>query len=129
MKQSKRMKVYQKTDGRCAYCGEPIDPNEDWQPDHYIPLCQGGTDNLNNLWPAHRSCNASKNGRTPEQWADTIKRRLLNEFDEFKRRIEAYTIIDECAQDLFGLLNHTERQIRGFSPTFYLDKLNGGEDD
>jgi hypothetical protein len=43
--------------------------------DHVKPLEQGGADNITNLVPACRSCNASKKDRTPEQWRKCLERR------------------------------------------------------
>ena len=42
--------------GRCAYCGEtgPLEA------DHRIPLARGGTNNIDNILPACRRCNAKK---------------------------------------------------------------------
>ncbi|AOW89097.1 hypothetical protein BC342_24130 [Streptomyces olivaceus] len=43
--------------------------------DHVVPLEQGGADDITNLVPACRSCNASKRDRTPEQWRKSLERR------------------------------------------------------
>jgi hypothetical protein len=50
-------------------------PRSDYKIDHYIPLCAGGSNNKNNLWPQHKTvyeltdpleqygCDALKNGK------------------------------------------------------------------
>jgi hypothetical protein len=43
--------------------------------DHVVPLEQGGANDISNLVPACRSCNASKRDRTPEQWRKSLERR------------------------------------------------------
>lgn len=43
--------------------------------DHVEPLEQGGADDITNLVPACRSCNASKKDRTPVQWKKSLERR------------------------------------------------------
>lgn len=43
--------------------------------DHVVPLEQGGADDISNLVPACRTCNASKRDRTPEQWKKSLERR------------------------------------------------------
>ena len=44
-----REAVYNKYDGRCAYTGKLL--GDDWQVDHIVPKCLGGTDDINNLAP------------------------------------------------------------------------------
>ena len=60
--------IYAKTNGRCHLCSESIAFSNygkhgrrgGWELDHSVPLAEGGTDHLNNLLPAHTSCNRSK---------------------------------------------------------------------
>lgn len=59
--------------GFCTYCGSMGISAE--VVDHVIPLEQGGADDITNLVPACRSCNASKRERTPEQWKKSLERR------------------------------------------------------
>jgi 5-methylcytosine-specific restriction endonuclease McrA len=53
----------------CWLCGEGIDytlPHLDpksFTIDHVIPLAKGGTDTLDNVRAAHRSCNSTKRAR------------------------------------------------------------------
>ena len=64
--------VFAKTDGRCHLCGAPIawsnyaahGTRGAWEIDHSVPVADGGTDHLNNLLPAHTSCNRSKQRRS-----------------------------------------------------------------
>jgi hypothetical protein len=74
----KHQAVWDKTEGRCWYCGQwLIVPVTDRQrlsiwswfvPDHVTPKCQGGTNDIDNLVPACWSCNSAKNGKTLEQY-------------------------------------------------------------
>ncbi|MEU3733039.1 HNH endonuclease signature motif containing protein [Streptomyces sp. NPDC033538] len=59
--------------GWCTYCGSMAVRAE--VVDHVEPLEQGGADDITNLVPACRSCNASKKDRTPEQWKKSLERR------------------------------------------------------
>jgi len=60
--------IYAKTSGRCHLCWKSIafsnygahGKRGAWEPDHSVALARGGTDHLNNLLPAHTSCNRSK---------------------------------------------------------------------
>ncbi len=57
--------IVQYYDGRCAYCFGLFSRLEK---DHVIPISKGGDHSADNVVPACRSCNASKNARTPEEW-------------------------------------------------------------
>jgi 5-methylcytosine-specific restriction endonuclease McrA len=69
MNKSIREQVYNKYDGHCAYCGQPITMRE-MQVDHLVPLARGvpdkwlqekrGTNDIDNLMPACRMCNFYK---------------------------------------------------------------------
>lgn len=47
---------------QCAYCSCELD-EETFTVDHKVPVSKGGTDDLENLVPACRSCNSSKGAR------------------------------------------------------------------
>jgi 5-methylcytosine-specific restriction endonuclease McrA len=51
-------------DNSCAYCGN----SGAQEVDHVLALTQGGLDEANNVAPACRRCNASKNDRPVETW-------------------------------------------------------------
>ncbi|NCC65546.1 MAG: HNH endonuclease [Spirochaetia bacterium] len=53
-----RQAVYSKFGGRCAYTGKPLE--SDWQVDHIVPKEQGGTDDIDNLFPALKIVNHYK---------------------------------------------------------------------
>ncbi len=44
----------------CWLCGQPFKAKGDITADHKRPLCQGGTHALDNLAPAHKSCNNNR---------------------------------------------------------------------
>jgi len=50
--------------GHCAYCGS----TERIEADHRIPLCRGGSNEINNILPACRHCNRRKHRRTEEEF-------------------------------------------------------------
>ncbi len=68
-------KIFGKTGGRCRYCGKPLSFGNygrrngvlgvygRWEVDHSKPQAKGGTDHLNNLYPACPSCNRSKGAK------------------------------------------------------------------
>lgn len=47
---------------RCWLCGSPI-LGEPVTVDHVLPRSRGGTDDLDNLRPAHRACNLARGNR------------------------------------------------------------------
>lgn len=65
-------RVFDSTGGCCHLCHRPVALRNygtlkrrgAWEMDHSVPHARGGTDRLNNLKPAHVSCNRSKQART-----------------------------------------------------------------
>ena len=60
--------IFDRTSGYCHICRGKLafrnyaayDKRGAWEVEHSKPKCKGGTDHLNNLYPAHISCNRSK---------------------------------------------------------------------
>ncbi|HET8569104.1 MAG TPA: HNH endonuclease [Candidatus Limnocylindria bacterium] len=55
---------------RCFYCGT----TGRMTVDHRVPLSRGGTNSLENLVPACRSCNSMKHDRTDDEFRDYLAR-------------------------------------------------------
>lgn len=55
--------VHERDGAACRYCGS----ERNLSIDHVVPRIQGGSNELENLVVACRSCNSRKGGRTPEQ--------------------------------------------------------------
>lgn len=67
-----RIQVYAKTIGTCWYCADTMTldhglPNS-FTIDHAIPVSRGGGNDLENLVPACRSCNAEKRTMTADEF-------------------------------------------------------------
>ena len=73
----------QKLWGGCAYCGKQ--PNETMQRDCVLALSRGGRYTIDNIVPACRSCNASKNNGEVTTW---MRRKRFNESEFLLRRAE-----------------------------------------
>lgn len=56
--------IFTRDGNRCVYCGRA----DDLTLDHVVPLSRGGSNEPDNLATACRSCNSSKNAKTPEEW-------------------------------------------------------------
>jgi len=52
--------IWDKTDGRCWYCGHALNPWKNFTVDHIQPLSSGGTDDISNLAPCCYRCNSIK---------------------------------------------------------------------
>lgn len=66
-----KSEVMAKTGGLCSYCGT----SENITIDHMTPLHRGGSDNISNLQPACRACNADKRNMTHAEylaWAGRV---------------------------------------------------------
>lgn len=60
--------VLMRYERRCAYCHRS---GLRLERDHVVPLSCGGTNSIDNIVPACRSCNARKNARDVETWQRT----------------------------------------------------------
>lgn len=110
---AERKAVYNKTGGHCAYCGCEL-KFEDMQVDHVAPLngwSKQGTDTLDNMLPACRSCNHYKS---------------IMDIETFRSMVENMTAV--LARDSvtyknavrFGLVIPNQHPIK-----FYFEKLEG----
>jgi 5-methylcytosine-specific restriction endonuclease McrA len=117
---SVRERVYNKYEGRCAYCGKVLEYKQ-MQVDHYYPQCKErfysrrfGIDvhAEENLMPTCRRCNHYKRAATPKQFKTLMK--TLHE------RLEAIYIL-KVAVD-FGMAT-----IQPFDGLFYFEKLKARE--
>ena len=62
---NKRQKAWNKTNGRCGYCGAHLQPVDrdgylGWHLEHIHPKSRGGSNSLYNLIPACPTCNLRK---------------------------------------------------------------------
>ena len=77
---AERQQVYEKYDGRCAYCGKEIE-FKDMQVDHLVSLHNGGADSMDNYMPACRMCNHYKRTASLETF-----RKLISEIPHKLKR-------------------------------------------
>lgn len=70
--QDKLKQVFDRTSGKCHICHRLVEYSsygnvkrgDGWEVEHSIPRSHGGSDNLNNLYPAHVNCNRSKGAKS-----------------------------------------------------------------
>ena len=113
---TKREKIYQKFNGRCAYCGRKITLKE-MQVDHYYPkrmpslsLAYGGFDveSFENMMPSCRACNHYKRDDLPENFRNKMK--TLHE------RLEKIYLVRVAIN--FGIV-----KIKPFAGEFYFEQF------
>lgn len=63
----------------CSYCGNRLS-RESIHVDHFVPMKQGGTDDLENLVPACGSCNSSKGSKSFIVWLATRPRNNVERY-------------------------------------------------
>ena len=113
MKKEVRIKVWEKYDGHCAYCGKKIKYN-DMQVDHYYPRLNGRvpkdiSDKLHNLMPSCRRCNHYKRSYYPEDFRALITK--------LPQKIGA-TYLAKVAVD-YGIIEFNE-----FEGKFYFERIS-----
>ena len=69
-----RAAVWDMTRGRCWCCGDDTNPFERFCVDHVVPLARGGTDDIANLVPCCRYCNARKGVLLVDEWRANFAR-------------------------------------------------------
>lgn len=119
---SVRLKVYDKCNGRCAYCGKEL--NGKFQVDHIKPTFRGwtdeemtrhrvgerGTDDIDNLLPACARCNKWKSTWSIEQFRNEISLQI--------QRLNSFSSNYRLALD-FGLIQENKTEVN-----FYYETLN-----
>jgi len=100
-----RLKIYEKYDGHCAYCGEKI-KMDNWHIDHIEPVLRDiytkkydkeKFDVEENLNPSCRSCNVIKNSFTLEQFRENVQNFVnsLNSHSTQYKFAKKYNLIKE----------------------------------
>jgi hypothetical protein len=56
----RRAEIFRDAGGKCHLCDRKIAPAEKWEVEHRKPLALGGTNEAENLAPAHVDCHAGK---------------------------------------------------------------------
>jgi 5-methylcytosine-specific restriction endonuclease McrA len=78
--------LFDEYEGRCAYCGDPATTI-----DHVVPISKGGAHSKENVVPACKPCNSSKNAKPLLVWLATRRGRTtcLKEPESQTRRRSA----------------------------------------
>ena len=108
-KKDERLFVFNKFNGRCAYCGSNLNL-EYFHVDHVIPKrrykyphdCETGSDSVENLFPSCSSCNSCKSDLSIEGFRYRIMDRLerLNEYSSEYRIAKRFGLVTEFPDDV-----------------------------
>lgn len=115
MEKEKLQKIYRKTDGYCHICHKKLSLSNygvhgakgSWHIEHSVAKVNGGSDHMNNLYPACISCNIdkgtshtktarSKHGNSRAPYSKAKKKKIRN------NNIAAGTIIGGALGSVFG---------------------------
>lgn len=83
--------VAQKSDV-CIYCGKPIE-DEDFTLEHLVPLSRGGTNDISNLYPAHKRCNKMKGNMLQSEFNSCVTDIVCNNIYNSPSSEEANMVI------------------------------------
>lgn len=108
MNRKLREAIYDKYEGRCAYCGNSIE-YKNMQVDHVWPIRLGGDNSFDNLNPACRRCNHYKRAST----VDSFRQLLLTLHNRIQNDYVTKVGID------YGIIS-----IKPFDGLFYFEKCN-----
>ena len=80
--EEKLNKIFDKTDGRCRFCGKQLSWSNygqrgrrgAWAVDHSIPPANGGSDHLNNLYATCYACNEEKSNTRGSSYKAKLRR-------------------------------------------------------
>lgn len=81
-----KQQLYERQNGRCAYCGEKKRIRL-MTIDHIVPLAHGGTDKIKNLQCTCKKCNYLKGEMIPSEFTAFISR-MLNNSMEIEKKLQ-----------------------------------------
>lgn len=88
-KSHKRQRIFNKTNGRCGYCGIKL-AKDNFQVDHIYPLCKGGTNLDINLVASCNLCNQTKGKMSVVEF----KRYILSKDKELREKSSKYRLLE-----------------------------------
>lgn len=107
-----RLAVFNKTNGKCAYCGCEL-TIKNMQVDHVESLALGGENSIENYLPSCRSCNFYK---------DTMPLEVFrSELGKLLQRLNDRVVIYRIARR-YGLISENDHPIK-----FYFEQLEEDE--
>jgi len=95
--------IWQKTRGRCVYCGDRLSPfdKRGYTYEHVEPQALGGGHEIDNLYPCCKSCNSSKGKKTLEEYRDYVKEKRGLPKHVFYFEVMEYSTFGEHLKAIF----------------------------
>jgi len=69
--------IWDKTGGKCSYCGVLLNPFRTLEIDHIVARANGGTNNIINLVPSCQDCNRAKGDKDLEDFRFYFEKKML----------------------------------------------------
>lgn len=107
LSKTERLQVFNKYDGKCAYCG--IELSSVFHVDHAHPVHRGGSCEMENLMPACKRCNLWKKTFTVDEFRGEIQMQIRRLFERSAQFNLAYD---------YGLIQKTNAEVE-----FYFEGL------
>jgi 5-methylcytosine-specific restriction endonuclease McrA len=85
------LRAFDRTNGRCAYCGAELLLGSDWVVDHIIARARGGSNDDSNLVASCARCNGRKKTKTPEEFRHWLQTRIIEDLGRALEIINLYT--------------------------------------
>ena len=109
--------IYDKTDGRCAYCGKSIDGLENMTITFLNPMPSNAHDDINGMLPACRACDILKGTLTLKQFraarnkaAKEVHTHLMNSNSAYKNAVHMGAVKTQNVAFFFERNNIKTRQ-------------------
>ncbi len=95
--------IWQKTRGRCLYCGDRLSPfdKRGYTYEHLEPQALGGGHETENLYPCCKSCNSQKGKKTLEDYREYMQAKNALPKHVFYFEVLEYSTLGEHLKAIF----------------------------
>ncbi len=106
----RRVKHYERTGGKCWYCGDDLPDPWGMCLDHILSRSMGGTNDDNNLVPCCSRCNSRKHSKSIEQFREAERLRAVQFSVEQEEYLSSLGVtlppLDERRPHIFAFEEH-----------------------
>lgn len=94
-----RIEIYRKTKGHCYLCGEFVD-FDSYEIEHKVPLSEGGTNDLSNLFCSCHTCNLIKHDIYPEDFMEKISKIFMFQMRIKNRKCLKWKVLHKVLKEM-----------------------------